>query len=148
MNNDWVFLLKFSKDLPDYFFDLSDCFSKVGLTLIPIDTEELTQFISSDSRMHLICLTRNMRDAKNFSERVKPIITHGIRNGVVSLYHLSSYNFLNISLSSTRLKNYHFAQLPTSMPSLASAVLKYKQLESQSLLRWPGGRRGSVQAVG
>jgi hypothetical protein len=147
MEQNWVFFLKFTDELPDYYFTLAESFAAVGLKLLPISFTELTQFSDGRSKMHILCVTKSKSEYQHFITRLKPLISHVIRTNLVSLYHLSSYNKLNLGLSTTRLRNYHFSALPVNMHLLASAVLKYIQRDSEDTNRWPGGKRGTHQVA-
>jgi hypothetical protein len=147
MEQNWVYFLKFNDDLPEYYFTLAQTFTAVGLKLLPVSLADITKFADGSSKMHILCLTKNSNDYQNFIKSLKPQLLHMIRSNLVTFYHLSSYNKLNLGHNSTKLTNYHFTILPVNMQLLASAVLTYMQRESENANRWPGGKRGAHQVA-
>jgi hypothetical protein len=147
VNTDVVFILKQEDSLPDYFEQLSLEFSRLHVKLIPVTLDQLQQFFNGKDKIHLIVLTRSKKEMNYFVNRVRPIMNYVLKTNLLSLYHLSSFSWLNMSSVVTRLKRYHFTLLPVKMNILASTIKIFLDRDKKLDLRWPGGKRGSVKVI-
>ncbi len=142
-NLNLIFYLTFGQKLPKVFYDLAVTFKNKGLTLVPVELDQLLDFYQGKKNVHVVVVTKNQFEKKAYQKSLK-IINHALRSGKMFFYHLSSFSDIDLRKEKGRINNYSFISLPISIEVLAQAVKNSFLIKQNSIQKWPGGRRGRL----
>lgn len=145
--SDWIFYLKLSRNLPEYYFDLDSEFKAMGLTLIPISISELISITKGEGKFNVFTGVRNFDDAQYYTKRVEKMFGMLMRSRRMSLFMTSSFSFINQNYKYGKTGMYHFFPLPQSLKSICGIIASEVDKSSSQDHRWPGSSVGLGKTI-
>ncbi len=145
--SDWIFYLKLSRNLPEYYFDLDREFKSQGLTLIPISISELISITKGEGKFNVFTGVRNFSDAHYYTKRVEKIFGVLLRSKRMSLFMSSSFSFMNQNYKYGKTGMYHFFPLPQSLHEICDTIASEVEKASRKDQRWPGTSIGLGKTI-
>ena len=136
----WIFYLKLSKDLPEEYLKLAQEFRKTNKTLVPITLKTLLEHAKKNNSMHVLFLVRSISEFNYFNHKVKKVLKYLMIGRRVHLYIGSSFSSVNDS-TIMRRDFYYFSKLPVSVSKFCNAVSIEVDRKETTILKWPGGIR-------
>lgn len=141
MNEDnWVFYLKLSKELPESFFALDQHFKRYGKSLVPISLKTLLEQSRKSNSLHVVLVLQSVKDLKYYNKKVKKAVKMLMINRRLHLYIASSFSSV-LDSSFLRRGFYTFDKLPLLSVSFVKNTSYEIDRKETSMLRWPGGIR-------
>ena len=141
MNEDnWVFYLKLSKELPESFFALDQHFKRYGKSLVPISLKTLLEQSRKSNSLHVVLVLQSLKDLKYYNKKVKKAVKMLMINRRLHLYIASSFSSV-LDSSFLRRGFYTFDKLPLLSVSFVKNTSYEIDRKETSMLRWPGGIR-------
>lgn len=146
-NEQWIFYLKLTKDLPEEYFSLDQTFKKTNKSLIPINIKTLLECTKKNTDMHVLIVIKSYREYRYFMKRVKKIMKYLMMTERVHLYIASSFTTVNDPAIMKR-NYYNFVKLPVHMESFCGSVSKMIDSKENQAHHWPGGIRPRMGLAG
>ena len=141
MNEDnWVFYLKLSKELPESFFALDQHFKRYGKSLVPISLKTLLEQGRKSNSLHVVLVLQSVKDLKYYNKKVKKAVKMLMISRRLPLYIASSFSSV-LDSSFLRRGFYTFDKLPLLSVSFVKNTSYEIDRKETSMLRWPGGIR-------
>lgn len=141
MNEDnWVFYLKLSKELPESFFALDQHFKRYGKSLVPISLKTLLEQSRKSNSLHVVLVLQSLKDLKYYNKKVKKAVKMLMISRRLHLYIASSFSSV-LDSSFLRRGFYTFDKLPLLSVSFVKNTSYEIDRKETSMLRWPGGIR-------
>jgi hypothetical protein len=147
MGDKYIFYLNFDGVLPDFYYTMAEQFSHQGITLVPLKPEQLPSFINQQEMTYAICPTIKLDHIKKFKIKLKRILKSALNNNTLTIYHLGSFDRLNLSKTNIISKNYYWLQLPIKVETLVKYLSKHYLTYKSRKLTWPGGKRSTLPAA-
>ena len=141
-NDNWVFFLKLSKQLPRQYFNLDREFKKAGLTLVPITLSDLLQILKGEDRPQVICFVQNIYHFRFMYKRGQKVLTMLTRNDKIDLYILSSFSCLNQTAELKGRSNYFYLTLPVPLRKCCAIIASTIINKWRFGHTWVGGKSG------
>jgi hypothetical protein len=139
-----IFFLTYSDKLNRTYYEMAVHLRDEGLTLVPIQLDQLLHFSQGKKRVHVISVVSNIKERKSFMRSLR-VIKQSILTEKITLYHFSSFSHINLRRElPARVKNYHFVALPVSYKPMARALYKFYQHALNNDSKWMGGRRAKL----
>ncbi len=138
-----IFFLTFSQKLPRTYYDLAVGFKDIGLTLVPVQFDQLLSFYQGKRNVHIVTIISSLQEKRAFKASLR-IINQALLSGKMTFYHFSSFSDMDLRRQGGRVRNYHFAMIPMKIDVLCMAVKRfYTRIKSQQT-KWPGGTRAKL----
>lgn len=144
MGDKYIFYLNFDEELPDFYYLMSEQFSLQGISLVPLNPEQLPSFINQQEMTYAICPTTKLDHIKKFKLKLKRVLKSALNSNTLTIYHLGSFDRLNLSKTNMILKNYYWLQLPIKVETLVKYLSKHYLTYKSKKLTWPGGKRSTL----
>lgn len=145
----FFFFVTLGGKLPEVFFKLDAQLKKQGVILVPVAIDQLQVMVSSGAQNHYIAITsvNSFAEYKIYNERVRHLLKFVLRKSNISFFNLCSFQKLNDSNQFRMTKNYFFLKYPLNTDTLGEKLVRYMDLKSEKLARWPGGKRAGVKHI-
>ena len=104
---------------------MSEQFSLQGISLVPLNPEQLPSFINQQEMTYAICPTTKLDHIKKFKLKLKRVLKSALNSNTLTIYHLGSFDRLNLSKTNMILKNYYWLQLPIKVETLVKYLSKH-----------------------
>ncbi len=142
----WILL---DEQLDEAYYTTARAMALRGVKLLPIRLNQVSRLAALTSAGHVtvLCSTRHAGQFANFNKSVAPLLTLLLRQERLSLFHLSSFQKLDLGHQSYRNKNYFFLKYPLSLESLCDKLKRFHELRLNRARVWPGGRRAKVPGL-
>jgi hypothetical protein len=143
----FIFFVTVGEKLPQTFFKLDYQLKQKGIILVPIAIDQLQVMVSSGAQNHYIAVTSvsSFAEYKIYNEKVRHLLKFVLRKANISFFNLSSFQKLNDTNLFRMTKNYFFLKYPLNTEVLGEKLVRYLELKSEKVARWPGGKRAGVK---
>ena len=146
LKNEWVFLLVLGGKLPPNFGTFAAEFSKLNVTLVPIQFDQLVQFFKGQNQIHLMTIVTDLAERKSFDEYLKIRLAFAVKGKLITVHHLTSFGAIDFGPQYSKIPNYFHYSLPLKIDETSSQIVaKYRQMRDNEE-KWPGGKRGRLPA--
>lgn len=143
----YVFFLRLTSSLPEYFYHLSRALSDYDLMLVPISPKELLSYSRSNKAIVVnICDSLNIY--RKFLIIRKSFLDFSLKNRNLTFIDFSSFAPISMSWQSVKNKNYYHIKLPMSIDKITFAVSYCYEKKMGDINIWPGGRRAKLPSGG
>lgn len=144
--NRWIYFLKLSKELPEFYLKLDQNFKKFDKSLVPITLKSLIESSKSNEELHLVIVIRSLKEFEYFQKKVRKMLKFIARQERINIYMASSYSNVN-DPGIMRKDFYNYVKLPISMNLYCESVATMIEVKDQKLKKWPGGVRPRMSLV-
>jgi hypothetical protein len=142
----YIFFLKSSEALPSVFFQMSQLFSQLNITLLPVTLDDL-QNIDRHKKHQIIICRNDLLSATAFLEIKKSYLDFAMARSHVSVYDISSFSEMENAAKFQTKKSYMYFPLPIDLKQVVMAVtIDYFNSRNEKE-EWPGGRRSKIPTV-
>lgn len=141
MKNEWVYFLNLSSSLDANFINLDSELKTKGLSLVPINLEDLTSLTRAKMNLHIVVVVDKVSKSRYFNLKVRKLMKFLLRRDTINFYVLSSFENLNDKTHVMNRKNYFFTLLPTALKEYAHALSEAINIKDNKVNSWPGARR-------
>lgn len=147
-NTPFIFYLTLDESLPRAFYQYDKCFKERGFILVPVRIDQLQKLISfaDQSQVIVIASVMDSREMKLYNEKVRPLLKYVLKSKRITFMHIGCFSRLNDAKQFHHHKNYYFMKYPLNASVIASKIVRYHDLKSETN-RWPGGKRAGLGAV-
>ena len=142
-HNNNIYFLAMEKNQPQWYLPLAEILQQFAIALIPIDIEAIKKFPPNECP-HIIISESTLSDQRKFNKKLADHLKISLRNGHLSIYHVSSFAIRPEFIELRRKKRYYLYKMPLSVTSLCSHVLQEFLQNDKKENIWPGGRRVRV----
>lgn len=142
----WIFYLKLTKDLPPEYLRLDHEFKKTNKVLVPINLKTLMEHAKKNTNLHVLFLVKSISEYNYFNNKVKKVLKFLLIGRRVHLYIGSSFSAVNDS-SIMKRDYYYYARLPVAINKFCQAVRYEIDRKETTILKWPGGIRPKFSFV-
>lgn len=139
----YIFYLQTKDELENVFFQLSEIFSKLNISLLPIRMEELSA-LDKNVKNHLIVLRNDLSSSFHLKNVRKTFLDMALIAGRISLYDLSSFSEIEIAQKLVGKETYRYISLPANIKQVAMTVAVDYFKERNKKDEWPGGKRAKL----
>jgi hypothetical protein len=144
--NRWIYFLKLSKDLPEFYLNLDQNFKRFDKSLVPITLKSLVESVKRNDEIHLVVVIRSFREFEYFNKKVRKMLKYIVRQERVNIYMASSFSSVN-DPSIMRKDFYNYIKLPVDMNLYCESVATMIEVKNLKLKKWPGGMRPRMSLV-
>ncbi|WP_127717759.1 hypothetical protein [Halobacteriovorax sp. HLS] len=139
----FIFFLKLSDQLPEFYFHMATMFKGYGISLVPISPKDLKE-IKHNSREYIVSVNSDFTKYRNFLVARKTYIDYMVLNKKFCLFDISSFEMADIASRGFRTKSYHYFSLPVNIEETVKliAISIYEDRKTKS--NWPGGVRSKL----
>ncbi|MFY7994412.1 MAG: hypothetical protein ACOVP4_14035 [Bacteriovoracaceae bacterium] len=143
----FFFFVTLGDKLPTAFFKLDAQLKKQGVILVPVAIDQLQVMVSSGAQNHYIAITSvsSFAEFKFYNEKVRHLLKFILRKSNISFFNMSSFQKLNDTNQFRMTKNFFFLKYPLNTETLGDKLVRYMELKSEKIARWPGGKRAGVK---
>lgn len=147
-NTPFIFYLTLDESLPRTFYTFDKCFKERGFILVPVKIDQLQKLIAfaDQSQVIVIASVSDSREMKLYNEKVRPLLKYILKSKRITFMHMGSFSKLNDFKQFVHHKNYYFMKYPLNASVIASKIIRYHDLKSETN-RWPGGKKAGLGAV-
>ena len=139
----FIFFLKLSDELPEFYFHMANMFKGYGITLVPMTVKQLKGMKHSD-REYVVSITSDFTKYRNYLMARKSYLDYMILNRKFCLFDLSSFQVADIASRGFRTKSYHFYSLPVNIEETVKNIALQIYSDRKAKLNWPGGVRSKL----
>ena len=142
----WILL---DERLDELYYTTAAAMAARGVKLLPIKLGQVSRLaaLSEAGHVTVLCSTRHARQYEVFNQSVAPLLHLLLRQERLSLFHLSSFQKLDLGAKGYRNKNYFFLKYPLSLEPLCDKLKRFHELRLNRARVWPGGRRAKVPGL-
>jgi hypothetical protein len=142
----YIFYLQTKSELDANYFHLSEIFSKMSITLLPIQANEL-RVLDKTTKNHLIVIRNDLASNNIFVELRKSYLDIAMMTSRIKLFDISSFSEIEITQKLANKDLYKFTALPADFKEIAMNIaVDYFQVRNKRD-EWPGGKRAKLPSI-
>ena len=139
----FIFFLKLSDELPEFYFHMANMFKGYGISLVPMTAKQLKE-IKHNNREYVVSVTSDFTKYRNYLMARKSYLDYMVLNRKFCLFDISSFEMADIASKGFRAKSYHFYSLPVSIEETVKHIALQIYSDRKTKLNWPGGVRSKL----
>lgn len=142
----YIFYLQNKSELEDHFYLLSEVFSNINISLLPVYEEDL-KVISRSNKCYLISIRNDLTSGFCFNQTRKSFLDSAMVAGKVALFDISSFSEIEIAPKSQNKNIYRYFQLPQNLKQIAMSVAFDYFRDRSRQVEWPGGKKSKLPSM-
>ena len=146
-NDNWIYFLKLSRDLPREYILLDQELKKFNKSLVPVTLKGLLETSSKAAGVHIVVYVHSLDELRYFNRRANKILKYLLKNSLVNIYVASSFSELGDG-SILKRNQYNFIRLPVSRKKFCESVSGMIDIVESDHLKWPGGTGPRMSLAG
>ena len=146
-DENYIFFLRLSSELPDYFYKISEFLNEWGIALIPVTPKELLSYAKGQRKL-VLNISDKLGTYKSFLGVRKTYLDFALKSNKLFLVDISSFSQIALNYKIKNKGNYIYIKLPVCMKFLAKTIAYHFYRENEFVKRWPGGKQAQLPKGG